>query len=97
MKTTNIKGQSIYVAENTNIQKLKPNRLFTPRFCVILGQITTASSDSDPLTSPLTVRALLGPVSPLDAVKIQQEWKKSNQVQMLKRFFVRNLLIIVIS
>jgi hypothetical protein len=86
MKTANITGQSCYVVEKNNIEIKEvfcTEQALTPRFSfVILGQITTASSDSDPLTSPLTVRALLGPVSPLDAVKIQQEWKKSNQVQM---------------
>ena len=48
------------------------------------GQVT-AGSESSPLTSPLTVRALLGPVSPIDAAKIQLEWKKSNPASKILR------------
>ena len=47
------------------------------------GQVM--GGDQDPLTSPLTVRALLGPVSPVDAAKIQQEWKKSSAASKLLR------------
>jgi hypothetical protein len=47
------------------------------------GQIRTC--ESDPLTSPLAVRALLGPVSPLDAAKISHEWKKSSTAAKILR------------
>ena len=43
------------------------------------------SGDQNPLTSPLTVRALLGPVSPVDAAKIQQEWRKNSAASKLFR------------
>ena len=43
------------------------------------------TSECDLLTSPLTVRALLGPVSPVDAAKIQHEWKKSAAASKLLR------------
>ena len=33
---------------------------------------------SSPVTSPMTIRALMGPLSPIDADKIKQEWKKSS-------------------
>ena len=43
------------------------------------------SGDRDLLTSPLTLGALLGPVSPVDAPRIHHEWKKSSAASKLLR------------
>ena len=43
------------------------------------------SDKNSPVTSPITIKALMGPLSPADAEKIRQEWKKASPTVKLIR------------
>ena len=46
-------------------------------------------NQQSPVTSPMTIRALMGPLSPIDADKIKQEWKKSSSSKQKGAYQIR--------